>query len=67
MKPGISKSGSETLTQKWGVTEHESLKMTHMTPMLWIAWYMRFQSSGRSGTSAATTGVGAVQITASAG
>ncbi len=63
----MATSGSEILTQKWGVTGFFSLNSRQQTPMLLIASYLAFQSAGRSGTVAETNGVGIVEMTASAG
>src|ERR1700760_1198204 len=67
MKPGISMSGSLTLTQKCGGMERLSLKTRQQTPTLGIASYFAFQSSGRVGAIFETSGVGTVEMTASAG
>src|SRR5262250_1867861 len=58
--------GSMILIQKCRVTDFLSLNKRQHTPILLIASYFAFQSLGRSGTIVDISGVGMVEITASA-
>ena len=66
IRPGTEMSGSLILTQKLGDTDRFNLKTRQQIPIFLIASYSALHSAGRSGTIAETSGVGIVEITASA-